>query len=200
MRDRRVGGFVVRRILIALAVIFFWSANFEARAATYDIDLSTITPIGELNGACYCGPPGPEYSFAAQGGDIFNFGSIDFYVTQLGGHPDPYGIQYFVGDYDVSFISPIYLSGGVVGILLCQQQDYPCSFPTQHANLQFIVPDGDTSLSIGWVGPSLYIPPVPEPSSWLLLCIGFVFFNLARCRYGAAWKACAAVTTGGVAT
>jgi hypothetical protein len=61
------------------------------------------------------------------------------------------------------------------------------SYALEKYNLQYVVPEGATSISIGWFGPNTYTPPaiaagVPEPSTWAMLLIGFAGIGFAGHR------------------
>jgi hypothetical protein len=40
-------------------------------------------------------------------------------------------------------------------------------------DLTYVIPANDFSIQLEWIGDSAYTPPVPEPSTWAMLMIGF---------------------------
>jgi hypothetical protein len=140
-----------------------------AQAAVYDIDLSTVLQTGTTMGPCYCTTT-LTYSpiFAAQAGDIFDFGMVE--ILSFAGEPTPDG-----GPNQQAY----YVQGSPAVVFNGQPIPYPFlpyregafAFPTIW-DLEYTVPAGADSIQVYWEGPYFY-PPVPEISTWAMLLIGF---------------------------
>jgi hypothetical protein len=108
-------------------------------------------------------------------GDTVDFGS----VTITPGPDDGTNLfgpehNFIIGNPAVSYNSGL---GGwpSVGpeLSICFGADLaPCQVP-QTTDLVYVVPDGASSIQVGWLGYYVYTPPVPEPSTWVMMILGF---------------------------
>jgi hypothetical protein len=152
--------------------------SFTAKAATYYIDLNTVTPDGIFPGSCYCGNGliFPFMPFAP--GDVVDFGSVTIPAQQVG--------HIFSGP-------PVYLQAGAGAVY------EPGSFPGWYwpyttagssatFDLIYTIPVGKSGIRVGWNGPGFYTPPpelataVPETTTWAMMIFGFAGIALLAFR------------------
>jgi hypothetical protein len=172
----------MRFLLIAVLCLF---GVMPARATTYHVDLNTLPMIGTLVGPCYCGQ-GPLYEWDAppdsKPGDTVNFGSVTIFSVfdnHSWGHvvnsplweywnSVPGLLDQIYPEFNYQGVPTIIPAGiyrqsiGSSGIPLGSSQTYALS-------TEF----GGDNLWIGWDGPGIYAPPVPEASTWAMLLLGF---------------------------
>jgi hypothetical protein len=173
----------MRGLLFLVACLFSGSAN----AAVYSINLNTVTPTGIiLNTLGNHGGFSPAWSFAAQAGDIFDFGSVDYFPV---GGSDPRTPPDPIWEW-IAHGSPTVIFGQFTGPMIENVINYPClrdqpciARSTNHYELQYTIPDGVDLISIGFDLPHTYMPPaVPEISTWAMLLIGFAGTGFAGYR------------------
>jgi hypothetical protein len=168
----------MRKIALLIAVtLFLFSKADPLQANTYQIDLNSLTSVGTLvMQGCYCGfRSGPIYfidsqAFDAQAGDVFDFGTIDFYPVGGGTKGLPIGESVFAFGMPVVGVGP--LQGNTIGVICAEPT---CTYPPEHYNLEY---GAGGSFYIGWSGAYVYTPPaiaaaVPEPSTWAMMVLGF---------------------------
>ncbi|QHO76692.1 hypothetical protein ACH79_32740 [Bradyrhizobium sp. CCBAU 051011] len=81
--------------------------------------------------------------------------------------------EYFQGVASISFATPSHgwdHQNGSKGAPLNSSQIF---------SLLYEIPAGATAYQIGWDGPGIYTPAVPEPSTWAMLLIGFAGLGAA---------------------
>jgi hypothetical protein len=181
----------MRIVILTIAAALGFAV--PAQAATYQVDLSTISSVGFLYGPCYCGG-GPVYPVMYfQPGDTVDFGSVtlfSYYDSHDAGrdpNPPPYAAFNFVPAVRVSFDPLSWPQADALGF----SKD-PISYSVQ---LEYVIPTGANSIQIGWDGNSVYSPPVmassvPEASTWAMMLIGlagigFVGYRRSRARQSA---------------
>ncbi len=143
----------------AIAAAFIFAA--PAQAAVYHIDLSQLTPSGYAFGPCYCGS-GPLFTFSGyQSGDVLNLGHVDLGVS-YDEHTPGRSPQY--RGQEVSFVYSTQL------LWRTDLRDEPER--GSGGPLVFEI-DYRGFLEVGWDGPATYLPPVPEPATWVMALIGF---------------------------
>ena len=181
------------RIAILATTAAALSVATPSQATTYQVDLSTIQSNDTLIGPCWCGQ-GPLYPVMDfQSGDIVDFGSVrlsSFYDGHSAGHVQPRWNP-ITRQFEIP-LAPFNFnpSASVSYAPLIRPQARggfslnPMSYTMQ---LQFAIPDGASSIQIGWAGYGIYTPPViaesvPEPSTWAMLLIGFAGIGFASYR------------------
>ncbi|MEH2535965.1 hypothetical protein V1277_004735 [Bradyrhizobium sp. AZCC 1588] len=54
--------------------------------------------------------------------------------------------------------------------------------PTTVTQLLYTIPQGGDGIQVSWYGPYAYVAPIPEPSTWAMLLIGFAGVGYLACR------------------
>jgi PEP-CTERM motif-containing protein len=174
-------------LLFILTSFSIWATRAEANV--YDVDLNApgLLSTSPWNGPCYCySTQTTSAIFAFQPGDTVNFGYLDLHSFQVGITPDGPLNQpnyYLIGSAQVSYYplsdpipSPISINT-FYSVVSCAQTDTSCNTAAQNSDvlldLTYIIPPGASSIQIAWAGPYSYTPPVPEPSTWAMLLLGF---------------------------
>jgi hypothetical protein len=193
--------------LIAAALLFIVPP--VARAATYNIDLNTATGIpgtggtAGLEGPCYCTFE-ITYSaiYSVNPGSTVDFGTV---TTRSFGpiiEPDAGPFQdsnYLLGGVGFGFNPPVVLPTltfyplGVTSIngtpippfymSRCTYNDTACIIAqasnTLTSDLIYLIPPGDTSIQLAWLGPYDYDPPqAPTPDTLTLFATGLAALGL----------------------
>ena len=166
----------MKRILLLVALCL---VSLQAKAATYYVDLNDYTPVGSLFGPCWCGI-GPVYSVSGfTGGDIVDFGQVQMFsvplmhsMTNTAGYLGTVSVGYDAYD-------------AVTHSLFIQHSTGSFANTSALYRLLYSIPEGATSIQIGWDGPGVYTPTtpaVPEPSTWAMLLIGFAGISFVTYR------------------
>ncbi|WP_083219109.1 PEP-CTERM sorting domain-containing protein [Bradyrhizobium icense] len=191
-RRAQVGGtlpipFVTRSLLLAIPIAIGSCLCGPATAATYNID--AFAPGGlpgsartwQIDGAGafdgYNGYQTAFYEFLP--GDHVNFGFIIFAPEIINGRYQNYvrrgsvGVQYsFPGEFQQPYDV----------LASCWLWDADCaisdSYPNLTVGLNFLLPPGANGIQVFWSGTYSYAPPVPEPSTWAMLLIGFAGLSI----------------------
>ena len=187
----------MRRIVFPLCGALAVLAAPEADASTYNIDLTVggnhadSGPFFQFAGPCYCYSSSAFLSsvYTVMPGDHMNFGSVS--ISAFAGGPTPDNYQY----YDMYGFTPYWVQGlptvsfnpDPYGFSYSFSSYPPLDSPsTIFADLIYDVPDGAHRVQVGWVGDYSYaapaVPPVPEPSTWAMLLIGFAGTGYAAYR------------------
>jgi len=156
-------------------------------------DLSGLLLSSYWVGPCYCTSTlttTPVLSFAS--GETVDFGRVSISTFESGLTPDAGPNQPFFflqSNVESSFGPPnptFFLTGSSLSFSSCDQSDAACvtqelgSFVS--VDLIFTIPVGASNIQLGWVGPYDYVAPVPEPSTWAMLMIGFTAIWFAGYR------------------
>ena len=198
-------------LLLFFATLFFGAiaSSSSSRAEIYYIDLNNTSHAsvpgtgGYNDGPCYCvGDPGittPFYLFHA--GDIVDFGTVTVSPMIAGGPPSNVPEPYYVtvtGLPAVNFTSPYNFQFPFYTSAYCANGSPVCG-ETETVSLIFTIPQGDTGVQIAWGGnysyeaPNALVDPVPEPSTWAMLLIGFVGIGFAaslKTKSSRGWPHC----------
>jgi hypothetical protein len=164
----------MKRFLL-LAVLCL--VSMPAKASTYYVDLNDYTQVGSLFGPCWCGN-GPLYSVAGfTAGDTVDFGQVQMFPMSLmhSSSSTTYTGAVSVG-YDETFLTIRHNTGSFSNQIQSASSLY---------RLLYSIPEGATSIQIGWDGPGVYtatVPAVPEPSTWAMLLIGFAGIGFVTYR------------------
>jgi hypothetical protein len=176
-------------IYFALVQVIAWVSS--ADATVYRIDLTQPGGVPGTGGTqfmypgCYCDGQTVFYSpvYLANPGDEFYFGTASIFSYLSGPTPDGGPNQepvYVTGSVGVSYNAQIlpYVSFGYDPIF---------DPGTRGVVLDFTIPAGSHSIQIE-LSDYAYTPPVPEPSTWAMMLIGFAAIGLAGYRRNATRK------------
>jgi PEP-CTERM motif len=116
----------------------------------------------------------PLYTF--QAGDVIDFGTVtvDPFVATVA-ILNLFFAPFFSVTYGPTFgLMPTDYAG-------CTAQDNPPCTPSPlpppppplTVDLTFTIPAGANQIQLAWTGPYTYTPPVPEPSTWAMMLLGF---------------------------
>jgi hypothetical protein len=192
---------------ILKTAIFLFAVHFcvlvlttGARTATYDVNLAPggvlssggsvtlVTGVGTFG--IEAGYLSPFYSFSP--GDIVNFGRVVLDASEGG---DQYGDLFIVYGFMTALYAP--LTGGSVpdpqyspsGCNVysnpgCQSliQNELSSYVPPTTQLIFTIPEGASGIQLVFSDPFEYTPAVPEPSTWVMLLIGFAGIGFTAYR------------------
>ena len=167
-----------------------------ARATVYDINLlAPGNQIGQYVGPCYCSTDNGFVSkvFTGNPGDEFNFGSVTIYPLIANIAPDAYDL-YYPGDPNGPYFPTIFLTSAVGVSFSGDAGDWPfpgfniveCTYPDtcqgepSTVKLDYVI--SGNSIQLDWFGDYSYVAPVPEPSTWAMLLIGFAGLGLMARR------------------
>jgi PEP-CTERM motif len=187
------GGLGMRRFVLVSIVFVQMIFRQSAVAATYNINLSTVgggisTPGSYCYGS-YCFGGGVETKlFTFSEPSTVNFGTLtlDGFVFNDGGYAlgTPI-IAAYIGELVVSY-TPLYFgyNPGLQTVQYCiQPRGGTCAvIPTPAPIVENLVFDDVTQIQFAWTGPFTYVAPVPEPSTWAMLLIGFAGIGFAGYR------------------
>jgi len=191
-----------------MAVFFLVALSGHVSATIYNINLNEYTPAGSLPGSCYCGA-GPRFAVTslpsgAAAGDFLDFGYIKiFSVQDL--HSSPYSLgypffPYYYGPGDVLYLldpedqryilmQTVFQGAPTISFHLTPNDFLEPGGSFYHPldsfeifALRYAIPDGALSYEIGWTGYGIYTPPVPEPSIWAMLLMGFAGIGFVTYR------------------
>jgi PEP-CTERM motif len=188
---------IMRRYWLGLYVsALLISISNQAGATTYFQNVfadgvpGTGGPISSnFCSATTCASGGLQTPFHAYSpGDIVDFGAVTL-STQIfcdgrGGGCEAFSPNLVVVYGNVPIVQPNNPFGLLIEAGACNEYSSPgCpnSLPrqTETYDLTFTIPDNATGIELGWSTPALYIPPVPEPSTWAMLLIGFAGIGFA---------------------
>jgi hypothetical protein len=170
-------------IYFALIQVIAWASS--ADATVYRIDLNQPGGVPGTGGAqfmypgCYCDGQMVFYSpvYLANPGDEFYFGTASIFSYLSGLTPDGGPNQ-----------EPLYVTGSVgvsynAQILPYVNFGYDLIFDpgTRGVVLDFTIPAGSHSIQIE-LSDYAYTPPVPEPSTWAMMILGFAVIGFVGYR------------------
>jgi len=170
----------MRFLLIAVLCLF----SLPAKATT--IDLFTSPQInGPYNfaGPCYCGWGFATGYFAVTPGDTVNFGVLTIGSMWTTG-PSPSGIPYPISYVNFELLvnydetqQPWWVGNYTFG-----------NFSVTYDLTNYLIPDDVDHISFRWLGTHSYVSPevtaaVPEPSTWIMMLLGFAGLAAYRVRY-----------------
>jgi hypothetical protein len=172
-------------LAIALALCLSFGARERAWASTIYVDAS----VGGSNpftsycpSSCLNDYLSPLYSFHA--GDTVNFGTLELFSFVL---PSRTGIPFYTvqGNYEVSygpieFVSDDFISGPFPTFL---SEGSTSVDPVLAPPLVFTFA-ADTEFQLAWTSGVDYTPasPVPEPSTWAMMILGFLGIGVMAFR------------------
>ena len=186
-------------------VVFLLST--AAEASNFQIDLTKAGGAPntggsfDYSGPCYCGQFTAFFSpvYELTSGSTVNFGTVEFQTVPFGqstpdGGPNQqnlyvggYAFANFQGD-DWTVFGPNSYPPLLPAIFGCPIDDASCNanalIPIVQS-LNFTIPAGSSSIQIVWASASetaTYVSPVPEPSTWAMLLIGFAGIGFATYR------------------
>jgi hypothetical protein len=191
-----------------LAAAALFGASGWASASTTAIDLFTTSGVPDTGGhttvagPCYC-DQGADFSavlLLAPG--TYDFGKVrDFWVqsdaTPDGGPDQPILYLLFepwraVGSY-LGDLPPPPTDVFPASYALCAQDDAACNAGFTGAwkdtDLILTVGPGDNAVQIGFIGPYVYTPPLPEPSAVAMSALGLALVAAASRRRPAGRRA-----------
>jgi hypothetical protein len=155
-------------------------------AETYYVDAyDALGGQTVLNSACVGGCSVGGFSsglFSFEPGDVIDLGYLTIYPYRLGGRGVTSSI---IGGYGcLTAFKFLYLSKPLRSMFARAMLR---ALGTRGAGpLVFVMPDDQTEISVNWAGPFSYIPgavpPMPEPSTWAMLLIGFAGIGFAGYR------------------
>lgn len=172
-------------------------------SATTAINLSTATGVPGTDGhftvvgPCYCTEDAVFFPVLLLAPGTYDFGQVrDYWVpsgyTPDGGPDQPNLYLLFspvqtAGTYPEDFAPPPTYDFPSTG--LCAQDDDACNAGFQGAYLDtrliFTIGPGQDAIQIGFIGPYVYTPPLPEPSATGTLVLGLALSAaLSRRRAG----------------
>ena len=149
----------------------------------YNIDILTHGTTMPGAGPCYCvAPYFTSAIYLVNPGDTVNFGSVTIY--SFAGDPTPdeylYYEMYGFTPYYVQFTAGVsYDPSTLPYSVFSVPETEPSSISV---DLAYVIPVGDYSIQVGWLGDFDYVAPVPEPSTWAMLLIGFAAIGFAGYR------------------
>jgi hypothetical protein len=171
-------------VYFALVQMIIWGTP-STNAAVYRIDLTQPGGVPGTGGtqliypSCYCDPQVVFYSpvYLANPGDEFYFGTASIFSYLSGLTPDGGPNQ-----------EPLYVTGSVGVSYNAQILPYvnfgydPIFDPGTHGVvLDFTIPAGSHSIQIE-LSDYAYTPPIPEPSTWAMMLIGFAVLGFGLYR------------------
>lgn len=188
------------RIFFAVAGLLCAITTYnKAEATTYDVNLA---PNGVFNASQIGFDTGigvfgvqfgyltPFYSFNP--GDVVDFGTITIGLAAAG---DQYGGLSIVPGEVVAFYSPFqqgYIQDPQFYPIGCNTYSNPnCSSsiasiiaaqPAQPQNLIYTIPIDGSGVQIAILNMVQYTPPVPEPSTWAMMILGFACLGFLAYR------------------
>jgi len=129
-----------------------------------------------INGPCYCQPGHATGFFEVHSGDVVDFGTLTIHETFLGGHNgsgnplNDYALFPLLYNTDIAHpityfnTLPNFFTNGPTGA----EATYDLTFGF----------GADAYIQFAWMGPYDYTPPsisspVPEPSTWAMMILGF---------------------------
>ena len=138
-------------------------------------------------GPCYCGSTAYYTNiYNVTAGETINFGKIQVFGFQSGETPDAGpGQQLFYLQSSVrSIFNPSNFAAGLAYSFagfssgFCDQSDAACiaaaNASSVTVDMTYLIPNGVSTIQLGWVGDFQYTAPaVPEPSTWVLMILGF---------------------------
>jgi hypothetical protein len=190
-------------IFACIALLAILIAPEATRAAVYNINiyggggLPGSSGNVPFTGPCYCDTT-LHYSafFPAKPGDTVNLGTLDIHTFLSGQTPDlgpNQGNLYVLSGVEALFSFNFNDPYGFTSFSAfnCPSDDQACnewaSNFVSSTVLTYTIPANGNGIQIEWAGEFSYIAPVPEPSTWAMLLIGFAGIGyLARRRD---WKA-----------
>jgi hypothetical protein len=181
----------MRLFIFTVSILFFSAMASLADPIIYNVPISAIptepgtggqfdTGVGSAVSAEVYGTITPVYELSLLGlpaGSEVNFGTLVVYPY---GEDDQYGdVRVFPAFYAINGVAtfgPGGFSCGPYGVS-CSNFPYPYTPPL---TVQLIFPS-DEDVQITYVNGSIdsQISPVPEPSTWAMLLIGFVAMGFA---------------------
>jgi hypothetical protein len=192
------------RKLALIFVLLFFGVPQIARATIYDVNVNLPGGLPGTGGTstfvgpCYCNSSivevtSPIYSFPS--GSTINFGTLTVYPVDFGqSTPDAgptQGNLYVTGNWVwVDHWPNNYQSDPdeFFGFTTCDVNDLACNSQAGQPltfHLIVTIPPGYDSIQIEWEAISFsYTPPVPEPSTWVTMLLGFAglaFIANRRC-------------------
>ena len=85
-------------------------------------------------------------------------------------------MAYHFGPPNASLFPPGDLNN--ISTTFCDQSAVSCNATAQNASITFdliyTIPANDSNIQLAWVGPYSYVAPVPEPSTWAMMILGFL--------------------------
>jgi hypothetical protein len=178
-----------------LAAALLLGASGWASASTVAIDLFKAPGVpgtgghATVSGPCYCNQDAVFSPVLLLAPGTYDFGEVRDFWVQSGGTPDggPDQPNLYL------LFSPWEVSGTYLGDLpppptdaipsgvLCAQDDLACNASFAGAfhdtRLIFTVAAGQDAIQIGFIGPYVYTPPLPEPSAYAMLVLGLAFMG-----------------------
>ncbi|SRR5258708_17561702 len=176
-------------------IIGFFLFVASANAAVIPFDLTGMGTTAFYNPGCYCNNTiyyTPVVTVGA--GDVVDFGRVTIHAYEVGVTPDagPNQPIYFLMSYIyTSFNPPVLPSPPWYPSLYatCNQNDASCISTAQNASSsgELILGSSTGTVQAAWFGPYDYTKPdiaspVPEPSTWAMLLIGFAGIGFATHR------------------
>jgi hypothetical protein len=170
----------MRRLSILFYSLMLLSISFMGRAAAnlllIDASIGGFIRPSDVCDHGVCGPTG-HFSdiYDVHPGDVVDFGKIT--LLYYGFEGSVYGASFLISPGGPG-ISP---SRICLNALICTLPDHPVTY-----DLIYTVPGGVTQTYIQWSAGAAYSPPtirpVPEPSTWAMLLIGFAGIEFAGYR------------------
>jgi len=184
-----------------LAAALLLGASAWASASTTAVNLFTTPGVpgtgghATVAGPCYC-DQGADFSavlLLAPG--TYDFGKVRDFWVQSGstpdGGPDQPNLYLLFGPWEAVGTYPGDLPPPPTGVFpsssgLCAQDDVACnaSFTGvwKDTDLILTVAPGENAVQIGFIGPYVYTPPVPEPSGVAMSVLGLALVGAASRR------------------
>jgi hypothetical protein len=190
-------GFGLGRLEMRIVGIIFGFFLFiaSANAAVIPFDLTGTGTTAFYNAGCYCNNTiyyTPVVTVGA--GDVVDFGRVTIHAYEVGATPDagPNQPIYFL-------MSSIYTSVNPSAepsppwypsfYATCNQNDASCISTASNSSSseELLLSSSTGAIQAAWFGPYDYTPPdmaspVPEPSTWTVLLIGFAGIGFLSLR------------------